>query len=55
MMDIEHEANTQGDSGATLRQHQPQGSTVATVLLTYTLLIIQCTSYSILYFCMEKM
>ena len=33
-MDPEDEANTQGDSGTTLRQRQPQGSVVSTVLLT---------------------
>ena len=33
-MDLEHEASTQGDTDTTLRQRQPQGSTVATVLLT---------------------
>ena len=33
-MNSEDEANNQGDSGTTLRQRQPQGSIVSTVLLT---------------------
>ena len=38
MADLEHEASTQGDTGTTLRQRQPQGSIVATLLFIYFLL-----------------
>ena len=44
MMDLEHEASTQRDTGTTLRQRQPQGSIVATVYSLYILYsIIQGT------------
>ena len=33
MMDLEHEANTKGDSGSSLRQRRPQGSVVGTCVL----------------------
>ena len=43
MMDLEHEGNTQRDTGTTLRQRQPQGSIVATVCLIYSYSITQAT------------
>ena len=36
MMDLEHEGSPQGDTGTSMRQRQPQGSIVATVLFTCT-------------------